>query len=129
MLLDTHVLVWAMMAPRELSREARRALEEGTQWCVSAASLYEITYKARIGKWPEVAGLLALDLDTRLRADGFEVVPATGAIMQDAGSLDWAHRDPFDRIVVATALGRGLPVISKDAGLDSNGAQDWRRSW
>jgi PIN domain nuclease of toxin-antitoxin system len=127
MLLDTHALVWAMSAPAELSQTARRALEESTERCVSAASLYEITCKARIGTWPEVRPLLAFDLDARLRADGFEVVPASGAIMQRAGSFDWRHRDPFDRIIVATALARALAVVSKDETLDSNGAPGWRR--
>jgi PIN domain nuclease of toxin-antitoxin system len=129
MLLDTHTLVWAMAAPAELSQPARAALETATERCVSAASLCEITYKARIGRWPEVSPLLAFDLDARLRADGFEVVPASGAIMQRAGSFDWAHRDPFDRIIVATALARGLAVVSKDATLDANGAPGWRRVW
>lgn len=118
-----------MSAPAELSPAARRALEETSGWCVSAASLYEITYKARMGKWPEVAPLLAVDLDARLRADGFEVVPATGTIMQQAGSLDWPHRDPFDRVIVATALTRGLAVVSQDVTLDSNGAAGWTRIW
>ena len=89
MLLDTHTLVWAMSAPAELSQTARRALEDASERCVSAASLYEITWKARIGKWPEVSPLLAFDLDARLRADGFDVLPASGAIMQRAGSFDW----------------------------------------
>lgn len=129
MLLDTHALVWAMSSPAELSQGARWALQDATEWCVSAASLYEITYKARIGKWPELAPLLAFDLDARLGEEGLEVVPATGAIMQHAGSFDWAHRDPFDRIIVATALIRGLPVVSKDATLDTNGASEWRRIW
>jgi PIN domain nuclease of toxin-antitoxin system len=129
MLLDTHTLVWAMAAPAELSETARRALESSANWCVSAASLYEITYKARIGKWPEVAPLLDLDLDARLRADGFEIIPASGAIMQRAGASDWVHRDPFDRIIVATALTRDLAVVSKDATLDGNGAAGWRRVW
>ena len=128
MLLDTHALVWAMSAPENLSPAARAALETAAEWCVSAASLYEIAYKARIGKWPELAPLLAVDLDARLRADGFEVVPASGAIMQHAGSY-WAHRDPFDRIIVSTALARALPVISKDATLDSNGSSRWQRIW
>jgi PIN domain nuclease of toxin-antitoxin system len=129
MLLDTHALVWAMSAPAELSSVARRALEDATQWCLSAASLYEINYKARIGKWPEVVPLLAFDLCARLRAAGFDVVPASGAIMQRAGSFDWTHRDPFDRIIVATALARGLSVVSKDATLDSNGSSEWKRVW
>jgi PIN domain nuclease of toxin-antitoxin system len=129
MLLDTHALVWAMSAPEHLSPAGRRALEASTQWCVSAASLYEITYKARVGRWPEVAPLLAVDLDARLRADGFEIVPASGRIMQQAGTFDWAHRDPFDRIIVSTALARALPVLSEDATLDSNGSADWKRIW
>jgi PIN domain nuclease of toxin-antitoxin system len=129
MLLDTHTLVWAMAAPAELSAAARRALEAATERCVSAASLYEITWKATIGKWPEVAPLLGFDLDARLRADGFDVLPASGAVMQRAGSFDWKHRDPFDRIIVATALARGLAVVSKDATLDTNGAPGWRRVW
>jgi PIN domain nuclease of toxin-antitoxin system len=129
MLLDTHTLVWAMRAAGELSPAARRALETSTERCVSAASLYEITYKAGTGKWPEVAPLLGVDLDARLRADGFEVMPASGAIMQRAGAFDWAHRDPFDRIIVATALVHDLAVVSKDETLDGNGASEWRRIW
>ena len=129
MLLDTHTLVWAMSAPRALSPAAREALETAGERCVSAASLYEITWKASIGKWPEVAPLLANDLDASLRGHGLEVVAASGAIMQRAGSLDWGHRDPFNRIIVATALIRGLPVVSKDATLDTLGAAGWSRVW
>jgi PIN domain nuclease of toxin-antitoxin system len=129
MLLDTHTLVWAMAAPAELSGTARRALEAADERSVSAASLYEIAWKARTGKWPEVSPLLAFDLDARLRADGFDVLPASGAVMQRAGAFDWTHRDPFDRIIVATALLRGLAVVSKDETLDGNGAPGWRRIW
>jgi PIN domain nuclease of toxin-antitoxin system len=56
-------------------------------------------------------------------------VSASGAIMQRAGSLDWTHRNPFDRIIVATALSRGLAVVSKDQALDTNGAPGWTRVW
>jgi PIN domain nuclease of toxin-antitoxin system len=121
-LLDTHVLVWAMLAPDHLSPRARDALSGSPERVVSAASLYEITYKARLGKWPEVARLLQVDLDARLRADGFEVAAATGAVMERAGRLDWVHRDPFDRLIVATAQQRRLALVSKDETLD--GAPD-----
>ena len=119
MLLDTHVVAWAMLAPGHLSTRARDVLAGSTERVVSAASLYEITYKAQLGKWPEVTGLLTVDLDARLRADGFEVAPATGAIMERAGRFDWTHRDPFDRIIVATAQVRGIELVSKDETLDS----------
>lgn len=83
----------------------------------------------KIGKWPEVSSLLDVDLDARRRADGFEVVAASGAIMRRAGSFDGTRRDPFDRIIVATALERGVAVVSKDGTLDANGAPGWRRVW
>ena len=129
MLLDTHVLVWAMLAPGLLSGPAREALSAASQRCVSAASLYEIAYKAMLGRWPEVEGLLCVDLDARLRSDGLEVIPASGAIMERAGRLDWAHRDPFDRIIVATALDRALPVVSKDGTLEEAPGGRLQRVW
>ena len=107
MLLDTHVLVWAMPAPDRLSRMAHDALARARERSLSAASLSEITCKAMLGKWPEVAGLLTFDLDARLRSDGFEVVPASGAIMARAGRFDWVHRDPFDRIHRRHGAGAG----------------------
>ncbi|WP_299822184.1 type II toxin-antitoxin system VapC family toxin [uncultured Jannaschia sp.] len=129
MLLDTHVLIWAMLAPDLLSGSARDALLDATERCVSAASLYEITCKAMLGKWPEVEKLLSVDLDTRLRSDGFEVIPASGAVMELAGRLAWAHRDPFDRIIVATALERAMPVVSKDETLDTVPGGRVQRIW
>ena len=129
MLLDTHVLVWAMMAPERLSATARDALVLADERSVSAASLYEITLKAILGKWPEVAPLLSIDLDARLRADGFAVVPASGPVMERAGRFDWAHRDPFDRIIVATALERNVAVVSKDDTLDTVPGGDLARIW
>jgi PIN domain nuclease of toxin-antitoxin system len=129
MLLDTHLLIWAMLAPDLLSGKARDALVAASQRCVSAASLYEISYKAMLGKWPEAERLLSVDLDAQLRSDGFEVVPASGPIMERAGRFDWAHRDPFDRIIVATALQRGMPVVSKDQTLDAIPSGGLQRIW
>ena len=88
MLLDTHALVWALIAPEALTEAASGALGGTGQRCLSAASLYEIVYKARLGKWPDVVPLVAFDFERRLVEDGFEIIPATGAIMQRAGALD-----------------------------------------
>ena len=55
----------------------------------------------------------------RLQSDGFEVVPASGAVMERAGRFTWTHRDPFDRIIAVTALERAIPVASKDKTLDT----------
>ena len=129
MLLDTHTLIWAMLSPDMLSEKAQSALISTSERCVSAVSLYEITLKASLGKWPEVEHLLSLDLDERLRSIDFEIIPANGGIMQRAGSFDWKHRDPFDRIIVATAIDRDMAVISKDRTLDTIGWKGWHRIW
>ena len=112
------MLVWVMLSPDLLSDRAHVALAGATERCVCAADLYETTCKAILGKWPEFEGLLSVDLDVRLRSDGFEVIPASGAIMEQPGHLERPHRDPFDRIIVATAPERALPVVSKDGALD-----------
>lgn len=129
MLLDTHALVWALLEPEALSGPAAAAIDAAAVRCVSAASLYEIVYKARLGKWPQVAAIIGPGLALRLAGEGFEIVSADGPVMLRAGDLDWHHRDPFDRMIVATALIEGMPVISKDETLDGNGATGWRRVW
>lgn len=127
-LLDTHTVVWLRARPELLSRVAREAVLH-TPLSVSAASLYEIAYKGGRGKWAEVENLLSLDMVSDLTHDGIDVLPLSGEIMQQAGALDWVHRDPFDRMIVATALARGIPVVSKDATLDTLGHPDLRRLW
>ncbi len=129
MLLDTHVLIWALMQPDALSGKARNALSEADSRCVSAASLYEIGLKGSLGKWPEVAGLVSADLAQMLIGDGFDILSASGAIMHFAGGMDWDHRDPFDRIIVATALECSLPLVSKDKTLDTYPHSGLRRIW
>lgn len=127
--LDTHVLVWSLMVPDLLTPPARSALETAPSWAVSSASLYEITYKHQIGKWPEVASMAAPGLANRLEDLGFRILPADGPVMELAGGMDWSHRDPFDRLIVATCLIHGLAVVSKDATLDTTGRSDFSRIW
>ncbi|MGB0125085.1 MAG: type II toxin-antitoxin system VapC family toxin [Silvibacterium sp.] len=118
-LLDTHTLLWATLAPASLSVKASRTInDQANTILVSAASAWEIATKVRIGKLPgaekfekeflevmEIAGyiLLPLDIPTALRA----------------GRLTGDHRDPFDRMIAAQALAEDIPVLSKDARLDT----------
>jgi PIN domain nuclease of toxin-antitoxin system len=128
-LLDTHALVWALMQPELLSISAREAIERATTWGVSSASLYEIRYKHALGKWPEVGAICSEGLDRRLSDVGVEIAPADGAVMHLAGGMDWAHRDPFDRIIVATCIVRKLPLVSRDETLSAAPAGPFARIW
>ena len=129
MLLDTHTLIWAMMVPEKLSRKAHGALSKASNRAVSSVSLYEITLKASLGKWPEVDHLLSIDLTRELQNLDFDIIPANGQIMERAGSFKCEHRDHFDRIIVATGIEYGLDLVSKDTALDVIADGKLNRIW
>lgn len=114
-LLDTHALLWALTEPARLAESARRImLERSNALFVSAASAWEIATKQRIGRLPQ-AMAITVAYQSHLQRLGCQELPINSEHALLAGSLDWPHRDPFDRMIVAQALCEGLPVISRDA--------------
>lgn len=119
LLVDTHVLLWAMAEPEKLTPAADEALADpDTVVRVSPASAWEIATKVRIGKLP---GAESLVLDYAQHLESWYATPlqidSADSIL--AGSLAWNHRDPFDRMIVAQAIRRGLPLVSADKVFDS----------
>ena len=126
-LLDTHAWVWSLMDPSRLSDGVKVAILGADSVHVSPISVYEIVRKAQRGKWPEVVPHLDV-----LVADGQTVsAPLTRAIAARAGTLEWAHRDPFDRLIGATAIELAYPLVSKDGAFDAlEGTVGWQgRVW
>ncbi len=117
LLLDTHALVWAINAPDQLSARARGAIQDlGNVLFVSSVSAYEIANKYHLGKWPEVADIVEnyeLYLD-KLRAVR---LPVSEAHALAAGLLPYAHRDPFDRLLIGQATHEELPVVTLDPAI------------
>ncbi|MEO8725438.1 MAG: type II toxin-antitoxin system VapC family toxin [Acidobacteriaceae bacterium] len=125
-LLDTHTLLWATLAPASLSREAAAIIaEERNEVIVSAASAWEIATKVRLGKLPGAEALEREFLDVMEDA-GYTLLAMDVESALRAGRLSREHRDPFDRMIAAQALAADMPVISKDANLDWFGV---RRIW
>ena len=125
LLLDTHVLLWALGAPRRLPEPVRSALaDRRTPLLVSAASAFEIATKHRLGRLPEASALVH-HFDQQVERLGADQLPISAQHAIAAGSLDWAHRDPFDRMLAAQAMSDGLelvtadPVLSGVAGLST----------
>jgi PIN domain nuclease of toxin-antitoxin system len=115
LLLDTHAYVWALTDPDRLSGRARTAIEAPSNAVlVSAATAWEMAIKHRAGKWPEAEILLAQhhDLTSRLGAQSLDI-SAADAIR--AGSLDWDHADPFDRMLAAQSLLHQAALVTRDA--------------
>lgn len=126
LLLDTPALLWWLDGDRKLSRNVRSAVEDAdTIVMVSAATVWEITTKARIGKLPGALDV-ARDVPACIAGQGFELLDITGAHAQRAGSLLGEHRDPFDRMLIAQSLIEGFPLATNEALFDTFGvARFW----
>jgi len=125
-LLDTHTLLWAALAPEKLSAKARAVLESfSTEVFVSAASAWEIATKVRLGKLAAAAAFSA-EIGSRLERLGFEPLAVTLDHGQRAGSLHGPHRDPFDRMLIAQAQAENLALVSNERVFDTYGI---RRIW
>ena len=113
-LLDTHVLLWALAEPYKLSSSARDILTDSrTDLWVSAASAFEISTKYRLGKLPGAADMIGA-LDHHLDSLGAHRLPIAVHHAARAGSLDWDHRDPFDRMLAAQSELDSIPLMSAD---------------
>lgn len=129
-LLDTHAWAWTLTGDSRLSASASRAIENADSVAVSVVSLFEIGQKIRLGKWPEMAPFVNR-LIPMAREQGGRLLALTAEASLLASSLNWAHRDPFDRFLGATAIMEGLSLVSADLCFDSlSGQPGWtNRIW
>ncbi len=126
MLLDTNALIWATVAPNELSSTAAAIVADpDNSILVPSASAWEIGTKVRLGKLP-IAFHLEKDLLAYVSKAGYLWLTMNAEIALRAARLSGEHRDPFDRIIAAHALAEDIPVISADRKLDLFGI---RRIW
>ena len=117
-LLDTHALLWATLAPASLSRKASKIIANRTnRILVSAASAWEIATKVRLGRLPGAERMERDFLDVMEGAD-YTLVPISAEVALRAGRFPSDHRDPFDRVIAAHALHEDIPVLSSDERLD-----------
>ncbi len=117
LLLDTHALLWVLLDPGRIPAPTLAAVRApGTTVYVSAASAWEIATKHRLGKLEGAAAVVSGYREhlVRLRA---EELPITGHHALTAGTLQWSHRDPFDRVIAAQAMLGSLPVVTSDTAL------------
>lgn len=113
-LLDTSALLWLISTPEKVSDAARSVLTEPTtEIMVSAASAWEIAIKTKLGR---IDGDPLLSAWSNIIADMTATglpIDADDAIL--AGRLPWAHKDPFDRMLVAQAVRRNLTIATSDS--------------
>ena len=126
LLLDTHAFIWWFEGNRRLTGPAREAIgDPDNDVFVSAATAWEIATKQRLGKLTGV-DVLAFSIPEYIASQRFEQLPVTVEDGVRAGALSGPHRDPFDRMLVAQALGSDLVFVSVESVFDEYGV---RRLW
>ena len=121
LLLDTHAFIWWFEGSDALPTPARAAIsDESNDVLVSAASAWEIATKHRLGRLRGVDAL-ALDIPRYIASQRFERLSVTVEDAVRAGALPGPHRDPFDRMLIAQAIGHDLVVVSDETSFDSYG--------
>lgn len=112
-LLDTHVLLWALAEQDRLDPATRALLEDAeTDVLFSAASIWEIAIKARLGR-PDFAAR-PQEIARAARETGFEELPVRAAAAALIADLPLHHRDPFDRLLVAQAITEPVRLYTAD---------------
>ncbi len=115
--LDTHTWVWWVSNPEKLSKKAKQKIDESSvesSIFISSMSVWEITMLVLRGR-----AKLTLDADDWIsRSEAlpfFQFVPVDNLIARKANNLpNYAHRDPADRMIIATALVLGGTLITGD---------------
>ena len=110
LLIDTQIFIWAVMESENLSAQTRQIMLDATEVFVSAASIWEIAIKARLGRLEGDPSEFVAAIDQ----SGFSelVISARHAAM--VHQLPLHHRDPFDRMLVAQALSEPLRLLTSD---------------
>lgn len=110
LLLDTHILIWALLNDPKLSTQHKEALSaDTTELYVSAASVWEASIKRAAGKLPVPETMFQV-----ARQKGCLPLPITWEHADVAGKLPGHHSDPFDRMLIAQAKSEGLVIVTAD---------------
>jgi PIN domain nuclease of toxin-antitoxin system len=118
-LLDTHILLWALTADRNLSTEAANLLKDPkNEVLVSAASLWEISIKHALGR----LSLSPLEIAQAIHATGFSPLPITFEHCTRLSGLPSVHNDPFDRMLVSQSLSEPAMLVTHDRLLKDYGS-------
>ena len=112
-LLDTHVVLWFAEYSDKLSDNAYSAIMDSDSDCyVSVVSAWEVAIKLGIGKLELDGGLP--EFFRIIDVNGFNMVPIKREHLLQMNNLPDHHKDPFDRMLIATAIVEGMMLITID---------------
>lgn len=125
-LLDTHSFIWFNTDDPKLSSKAKSLIEDpGNQKLLSVAVGFEIAIKASLGKLT-LTEPIDFFLERPLRKNDWSLLAVEVAHLAILSKLEFHHRDPFDRLLVAQSFIEDVPLVSTDKALD---AYEVNRLW
>lgn len=113
LLLDTHIFCWWFYEPQRLSQEALEIMNSAECVLVSAASMWEVAIKVRLGKMTANPK----ELFAQIAVNNFEEMPVLSRQALLVADLPLHHTDPFDRLLIAQAISEALHLVTADAQL------------
>ena len=119
LLLDTHILLWYTESNERLSIEAKKLIEDPTNTLfVSIISFYEVAIKINIGKL-KLGKTIPMFYKQTLDAN-IKITDIVDTHLETLTTLPLypQHRDPFDRLIIATALANNLTLLSADKNFE-----------
>jgi len=114
-LVDTHLVLWARIAPDRLTTGERRALDDARSCYISPVSLWEIAVLTALDRIAREERLLAVP-------DGFDLLPVLPDHCKALVAVPRRHRDPFDRMLIAQARAEHLALLTRDRAIIAYGA-------
>jgi len=113
LLLDTHTILWFLGDVEKLSKAALSAiLEPENEKYVSIVSAWELVIKISLDKLSFEGGIANFFMV--VEENGFEILPIKREYVKQLEKLPLYHRDPFDRMLIASAMAEGMNLISTD---------------
>lgn len=113
LLLDSHVAIWVLEGNRRLGRRAREMITSAGDVHVSAATIWELTIKAMLGKIS-----IPDKLARQLTDQGLSTLDVTAEHVEGMGEFpEMSRHDPFDRLLVAQASQAGMRLLTVDRAL------------
>ncbi len=117
-LLDTQAVLWFQNADNRLSEKAKKLIDNPGNSCfVSIASLWEMAIKVNLRKLNIDIGFNAFP--EYLESKSFKILDITPSHLMHLSELDYHHKDPFDRLLIAQAMTEDLTIISADRHFNS----------
>lgn len=117
LLLDTQAIIWFAQGNAEFGKRAHQEIEGATTLCFSTASVLEMQIKRMLGKLK-----VSEEFVSGLSEYGFHELAITSA---DAAGIarfkSMVKHDPFDRVILSTAMNRGIKLVTSDSTLLSLG--------